>query len=147
MATSFHLFPKLAPELRLRIWYHAIPIFPRILEVKSITYNEPSSSDLSLSDIFDSPNWKITPTSRPTLLHINSESRREMGTFLAFNREETICPKQPNIKLACSADTLLITLESICRRRGYVRGVFEEIFEDTSDVKKELRVLAGNETF
>ena len=38
-------------------------------------------------------------------------------------------------------------MDGICRRRGYIRGIFEEIFSDTNDVKKDLRVLAGNETF
>ncbi|KAH8779496.1 hypothetical protein BGZ57DRAFT_952508 [Hyaloscypha finlandica] len=148
MATYFLLFPRLPAEIRLRIWQHALPLFPRILEAKSITHEEPSSSSSEyLSTLFDSPNWIITPTSRQTLLHVNTEFRLEMGPLIDFNKEETICPQQPSIKLSCVTETLFINSNVLSSRRGFIRGIFEEIFEDTSAVKKELRTLAGNETF
>jgi hypothetical protein len=70
-----------------------------------------------------------------------------MGPLIDFNREETICPQQPSIKLSCVTETLFINSNILSSRRGFIGGIFEEIFEDTSAVKKELRALAGNETF
>lgn len=70
-----------------------------------------------------------------------------MGPLIDFNKEETICPQQPSIKLSCVTETLFINSNVLSSRRGFIRGIFEEIFEDTSAVKKELRTLAGNETF
>ena len=71
-----------------------------------------------------------------------------MGPLIDFNKEETICPQRPSIiKLSCVTETLFINSSILSSRRGFIRGIFEEIFEDSSAVKKELRTLAGNETF
>ncbi|OBT39244.1 hypothetical protein VE00_09931 [Pseudogymnoascus sp. WSF 3629] len=59
--TSFHLFPHLYPELRLKIWHMALDLGPRIVTI----HYEPSTHSFR------------TPTPPPSLLHTNRESRHE----------------------------------------------------------------------
>ncbi|OBT86182.1 hypothetical protein VE02_06203 [Pseudogymnoascus sp. 03VT05] len=59
--TSFHLFPHLYPELRLKIWHMALDLSSRVV----IIHYEPSTHSFR------------TPTPPPSLLHTNRESRHE----------------------------------------------------------------------
>ncbi|KAF4628144.1 hypothetical protein G7Y89_g10008 [Cudoniella acicularis] len=58
IARSFTLFPQLPPEIRIRIWQHAISV-PRIVEIEFNT------------------NWRYRSKTPPTLLSCNRESRKE----------------------------------------------------------------------
>ncbi|ELR02102.1 hypothetical protein VC83_06617 [Pseudogymnoascus destructans] len=59
--TSFHLFPHLYPELRLKIWHMALDLGRRVVTI----HYEPSTHSFH------------TPTPTPSLLHTNRESRHE----------------------------------------------------------------------
>ncbi|KFY69723.1 hypothetical protein V498_10428 [Pseudogymnoascus sp. VKM F-4517 (FW-2822)] len=59
--TSFHLFPRLYPELRLKIWHFALDVGPRVVTI----HYEPTTHSFR------------TPTPPPALLHTNRESRHE----------------------------------------------------------------------
>ena len=149
MATSFPQFPDIPPELRLKIWHHAIPLLARIIEVKSIAYNGDNSSPDFLSRVFSSPNWKIVPNSPSTLLQINSESRVEILSLpsLSFNAAETRC--SPNAQINCATDTLFINLTFEATNHHFVSSIFEEVFglANIGSLKEELQHLAGNCAF
>jgi hypothetical protein len=59
--TSFHLFPQLYPELRLKVWHFALDVAPRVVTI----HYEPTTQSFR------------TPTPPPALLHTNRESRHE----------------------------------------------------------------------
>lgn len=59
--TSFHLFPQLYPELRLKIWHMALDLGPRVVTI----HYEPTTHSFR------------SPTPPPALLHTNRESRHE----------------------------------------------------------------------
>jgi hypothetical protein len=78
---TFHLFPLLPTELRLKIWEHTI--LPRVLKITSA-----SDPLLILSDTRD--RRYRTPTPPPTILHVCQESRDiSLSTYtLGFASEE-----------------------------------------------------------
>lgn len=79
---NFQLFQKLAPEIRLKVWQHALAS-PRIVEAIS---EEELKDDVRDGDTYDSDgerenqvernfDW-LTSTPPPSLLHVCRESRQ-----------------------------------------------------------------------
>jgi hypothetical protein len=79
---SFSRFADLPPELRIKIWQHAMPA-PRTVVVKSPygRCRKPDTTPKSLEDavvpaVDQAETWKSN-TQIPALLHVNSEARHE----------------------------------------------------------------------
>ncbi|PMD42034.1 hypothetical protein L207DRAFT_510343 [Hyaloscypha variabilis F] len=71
---SFELFPKLPPEIRLKIWQHAISV-PRIVDFEKIPSIDGRYTK-SNGAYYDG-RWRYRNTLPPPLLSTNCESRRE----------------------------------------------------------------------
>ncbi|KAI0596743.1 hypothetical protein F4775DRAFT_584776 [Biscogniauxia sp. FL1348] len=77
--TNFTKFGELPPELRIKIWQHAMPE-ARIVVIKSpYTRNTqtPKSLDEALSHACDDEETWQSTTQIPALLHVNAEARYE----------------------------------------------------------------------
>ncbi|KAE8451999.1 hypothetical protein EG329_002164 [Mollisiaceae sp. DMI_Dod_QoI] len=72
-AYKFTLFPQLPPELRLRIWFFALPR-QRLVELKEDT-TQPSYFPIAISERFIESVYSPTPV--PSILHACKESRAE----------------------------------------------------------------------
>ncbi|KAI8960145.1 hypothetical protein F5Y11DRAFT_358707 [Daldinia sp. FL1419] len=105
-STSFNKFNELPPELRVKIWQHAMPD-PRTVVVKS-PYTEQKQSPRSLEEaILDSPNRQETWYSTaqiPALLHVNAEARYE--ALKHYKLSLGVGSIKPRIYVDFSRDTL-----------------------------------------
>lgn len=80
MASVFHLFPRLPTELRLKIWYQTLPLFPRIFELLPPDILEPNARFTNLNgESRWSPGWivLVDHTANP-LLKVNRKAREEL---------------------------------------------------------------------
>ncbi|CZR66207.1 uncharacterized protein PAC_16108 [Phialocephala subalpina] len=109
-AHKFTLFPRLPAELRLKIWFFALPR-QRLVE---IMVNE--TFDSYLSDASSEDRWSLvksvrSPTSVPAILHTCNESRVEALKYyhLSFGRNTSYSRNMnPRIYFDASTDVLYL---------------------------------------
>ncbi|RYP05191.1 hypothetical protein DL764_003971 [Monosporascus ibericus] len=106
---NFHMFKDLPPELRIKIWQHAMPE-ARTVAVESrfaIARNRgPRSLEEALSRTSDEnvqDTWRST-TKIPVLLHVNAEARHE--ALKRYRLSLGAGKAQPRIYVDFSRDTL-----------------------------------------
>jgi hypothetical protein len=140
MAQIFTLFPRLPPELRLRIWNQGFPFFPRVIEVTSQFLN----SDISV------PNrkWSAMASSILTLLQINHEARNELlPRYSAPFSLRNLDPYSPAFLLInYEIDTIYFRVDVMAHISRDM--FFEHIFEAAEgEMRSNLTRLAGNDRF
>ncbi|KAI0118568.1 hypothetical protein F4776DRAFT_259888 [Hypoxylon sp. NC0597] len=104
--TTFTKFNELPPELRIKIWQHAIPE-PRTVVVKS-PHTKQKQTIRSLEEaIFEPQNQEETwysTTQIPALLHVNAEARYE--ALKHYKLSLGVGGAQPRIYVDFSRDTI-----------------------------------------
>lgn len=116
--TEFHLFPKLAPEIRLIIWHHAAPLFPCVVAATPL-----SEYQRDIGDIFPCSRWQSTPSGIAMLLSVNREVRNELLPSYNFRftnyepklQKGTRAPP-PLAPSTCASILTLTSLSSMSRR-------------------------------
>lgn len=110
---SFHLFPALAPELRLKIWTFAC--FPRILPItcqtktiSTVTASRPSRRIQQTTTTF------ISSAAPPTLLSVCAEARAQALTIYKLSFATSTSPG--TVYFSPTRDTLYFPR---CREMGY----------------------------
>ena len=112
--SSFEKFGELPPELRIKIWQHAIP-GPRTVIVESPFTRAQNRAPKSLEDALGRTyekdaaelNWRST-TRIPTLLHVNAEARHE--ALQHYQLSLGVGSARPRIYVDFSRDTLFFGL-------------------------------------
>ncbi|KAI1414360.1 hypothetical protein F5Y13DRAFT_159393 [Hypoxylon sp. FL1857] len=104
--TTFTKFNELPPELRIKIWQHAMP-GPRTVIVKS-PYTRQNQTPRSLEEAMTEPDnqeetWYST-TQIPALLHVNAEARYE--ALKHYELTLGVEGAQPRIYIDFSRDTV-----------------------------------------
>ncbi|KAI0380835.1 hypothetical protein F5Y04DRAFT_92723 [Hypomontagnella monticulosa] len=104
--TAFTRFRELPPELRIKIWQHAMPD-PRTVVVKS-PYARQKQTPRSLEEAMSNPrnqeeSWSST-TQIPALLHVNAEARYE--ALKHYKLSLGVGSTQPRIYVDFNRDTL-----------------------------------------
>jgi hypothetical protein len=142
VATTFTLFPRLPFNLRSKIWSHSLPLFSRIIELKSLS----SIHELRKNE---PPRWLAIPTSKPTLLSINRESRRVLSPYYATPfQARRISPHLgiEGLLINYKIDTLFINIGF--RWPTHSDVLFSDLLgSNFEEVKDNLKLLAGTEYF
>lgn len=144
IATTFTLFPNLPTELWLQIWRVALPLFPRILHVRS-THNY----DLRRDCVIAGP-WMVVPNTIPILLSVNQEARTELLPFynIPFSPRKARTSRF-NPRFNRITDMLFIHPGESCPFGHTLSDLLKSIFGRRSFnlLKTELRTLAVSRTF
>jgi hypothetical protein len=142
MVTTFTLFSQLPHKLRSKIWHHALPLFSRIIELRHVRSKDELHNHAS-------PRWIVFPTSKPTLLSINQESRQILLPHYSSPFQSLrICPHLgiQSLLINYDVDTLFINIES--RWPGHLDVLFRDLVGSRFDeVQGNLKKLAGTEYF
>jgi hypothetical protein len=140
MTQIFTPFPRLPPELRLKIWNHAFHFFPRVIEV--------TSQHLNPETPVQDRKWNAMASNILTLLQVNREARYE----LLPRYPAPFAPR--NLDPYSSASLLLnYELDTVYFRIDLMTEVsreqfFEHMFGNAeSEVRSNLKSLAGNDRF
>ncbi|OBT65898.1 hypothetical protein VE03_05461 [Pseudogymnoascus sp. 23342-1-I1] len=120
--TSFHLFPQLYPELRLKIWHFALDVGPRVVTI----HYEPTTHSFR------------SPTPPPALLHTNRESRHEAKRAYPFLFDTASAPS--HIPFHPTNDTLYFPRRSTMGYDDSLRD-FGAFMATPSDLQR-VRVVA-----
>ncbi|OTA98427.1 hypothetical protein M426DRAFT_28473 [Hypoxylon sp. CI-4A] len=104
--TSFTKFKELPPELRIKIWQHAMPN-ARTVVVKS-PHTKPAQAPRSLEEAMSKspdqePTWS-SATQIPALLHVNAEARHE--ALKHYKLSLGVGNAQPRIYVDFQRDTI-----------------------------------------
>jgi len=142
MVTTFTLFSQLPHKLRSKIWHHALPLFPRIIELRHVRSKDGLHNHAP-------PRWVVFPTSKPTLLCINQESRQILLPHYSSPFQSLrICPHLgiQSLLINYNVDILFINIDS--RWPGHSDLLFRNLFGSRFDeVQGNLKRLAGTEYF
>jgi 2EXR family len=142
MATIFTFFQQLPYELRKKIWYNALSLFPRIVELRNMRSKEEFQKGAA-------PCWIAFPTPKPTLLSVNRESRQTLLPYYAKPfQARRICPHlgMENLLFNYELDTLFINIGF--RWMTHSTVLFTDLFGNNfHEVKEHLKRLAGTEHF
>jgi hypothetical protein len=142
---SFTRFQKLPTELRWKVWRHALLLFPRIVEVRTIwnplaTYHP--ASHLST--------WLIKPNATLNLLCIDRETKEYLLPFYAirFNADLT-WSQAANFRFCPQTDTLFFNLRHVHPPSLSYEDILEQVFDahNVEIFKSHLQSLAGNNKF
>ncbi|KAL5317405.1 hypothetical protein ACEPPN_014500 [Leptodophora sp. 'Broadleaf-Isolate-01'] len=131
--TTFTLYPNLPLELRFKIIHHAIPLFPRILQV---TGNATVEHD-----------YDVLPTSITTLLQIDYTIRKEVIRYYSapFTFTSISGRHVEGLRINWDIDTLYIQSFGKNGWNDKLSSFWKELFgENVGQVKKDLRTLAGS---
>lgn len=163
---QFHLFSRLDPILRLKIWRLAHDSSSRTVQVRLRGF--PNQVIYRFDDDFDNDTWEIYSCQTPTLLAVCHESRNVLLPKYStpFDDSVEVFCKADSIPggrfLFCwDTDLLLIDIEEYWAEEDYLPRVFTEIFghyytgngnspnssPSISLVKQNLRRLGGNFEF
>ena len=142
MVTTFTLFSQLPHKLRSKIWHHALPLFPRIIELRHVRSKDGLHNHAP-------PRWVVFPTSKPTLLCINQESRQILLPHYSSPFQSLrICTHLgiQSLLINYNVDILFINIDS--RWPGHSDLLFRNLFGSRFDeVQGNLKRLAGTEYF
>jgi hypothetical protein len=142
MAATFTLFARLPYKLRNKIWHHALPLFPRIIELRNVR----SKDELHKNAL---ARWIAFPTLKPTLLSVNRESRQTLLPYYAAPFQALrICPRLgiESLLINYEIDTLFINIGF--RWPTFLDVLFRHLFGSTfAEVQDNLKRVAGTEHF
>ncbi|KAI5918548.1 hypothetical protein F4810DRAFT_715348 [Camillea tinctor] len=105
-APNFSKFNELPPELRIKIWQHAMPEARTIVIKSPYTRNTqtPKSLDEALSHTYDNEETWQSTTQIPALLHVSAEARYE--ALKHYTLSFGVSGKQSRIYVDFSRDTI-----------------------------------------
>jgi hypothetical protein len=149
MSQTFEKFLALPVELRLKIWHHAHPLFPRIIEIRHTT---PVWTVWAASSRPPPFKWILSPNINATLLSVNQEALDELLPLYSpdFNPSMPIELPSPhhrieNLLVDWENDTLFFNFGLLMLEPNHI---FKEIFGSSAGkVVTEVRVLAGTWSF
>ncbi|KAI1405739.1 hypothetical protein F4819DRAFT_482457 [Hypoxylon fuscum] len=104
--TTFTKFNELPPELRIKIWQHAMPE-SRTVVVKSPYPSQrhtPRSLEEAMSDSHDQEDTWYSTTQIPALLHVNAEARHE--ALKHYKLSLGVGDAQPRVYVDFNRDTI-----------------------------------------
>ncbi|KAI1266524.1 hypothetical protein F5Y18DRAFT_416363 [Xylariaceae sp. FL1019] len=132
-ATSFTKFNKLPPELRIKIWQHAMPD-ARTVVVKS-PFSQQKQTPASLEDVLpkmydDEQTWQST-TQIPALLHVNAEARYE--ALKHYSLSLAVGKRQPRIYVDFERDAVFFG-------NAEIKQECSHLWAETRDLEKIQRL-------
>ncbi|KAI1496772.1 hypothetical protein F5X99DRAFT_399142 [Biscogniauxia marginata] len=111
--TTFTKFNELPPELRIKIWQHAMPEARTVIVKSPFTRNQqtPKSLDEAIIQTRDNQKTWQSTTQIPALLHVNSEARYE--ALKHYTLSFGVGNKEARIYVDFSRDTIFFGHEEL----------------------------------
>lgn len=149
MATSFTLFPNLPIELRRKIWFEALKLFPRIFEIQNQGHR--SLGHIGQYIIINGepsliPQWIVNVNLIPILAQVNKESRTEYLLYSYPFQSITSDNSLPNLRFCPSSDIFIVNTEhwKFDDESVTFKDMLATIFGDAAvTIKQKLRTLGG----
>ncbi|KAH9883489.1 hypothetical protein F4778DRAFT_36903 [Xylariomycetidae sp. FL2044] len=132
-SATFPMFNHLPPELRIKIWQHAMPGARTVVIAASGEVQTPAAAlDRALADLRNLEETWQSATQVPALLHVNAEARHEALKHYALSL--AVGSAQPRIYVDFSRDTLFFGHSAL-------RPDCSDLWSSTRDMNK-IRSLA-----